>query len=112
MKGDLISPVMFLNKEPLVNISNFSSFTMLISVVSKVFIAVCKFKKSQADPIEAATNYLMKMMQEEAFSLDLAYLKDKNSSVEVPPLVSQFNLFLDEHGIIHANRRIDEECGT
>ena len=34
VKSDLISPVMFPKKEPLVNISNFSSFSRLISVVS------------------------------------------------------------------------------
>ena len=43
--GDLISPVMFPNKEPLVNISNFSSFFRLISIASKFFTAVYKFKR-------------------------------------------------------------------
>ena len=108
VKGDLISPVMFPNKEPLVNISDFSSFSRLIGVVSKFFTAVYKFRKSQADPVVAATNYLMKVMQEEAFPLELAYLKDKNSSAEIPPLVKQFNLFLDDHGIMRTKGRIDK----
>ena len=89
VKGDLVSPVMFpVNKEPLVNISNFSSFSKLIGVVSKLFTAVGKFKKSRADPVEAATNFLMKEMQEEAFPHEVSYLKDRSSSGEVPSLIS------------------------
>ena len=45
-------------------------------------------------------------MQEEAFPLELAYLKDRNSSVEVPPLIKQFDLFLDEYGILRSKGRI------
>ena len=109
VKGDLISPIMFpVNKEPLVNISNFSSFTKLIGVVTKFFSAVFKFKRSSSDPVEAATNYLMKTMQGEAFPLELSFLKDRNSSSEVPSLVKQFNLFLDEHGVIRSKGRIDK----
>ena len=109
VKGDLISPVMFpVNKEPLVNISRFSSFSKLISVVSKFFTAVFKFKKSRADPVEAATNYLLKVMQEEAFPLELSYLKNRDSSGEIPSLVSQLNLFLDSHGVIRSKGRIDK----
>ena len=50
----------------------------------------------------------MKTMQEEAFPLELSFLKDRNSSSEVPPLVKQFNLFLDEHGVIRSKGRIDK----
>ncbi|XP_064111443.1 uncharacterized protein LOC135218931 [Macrobrachium nipponense] len=108
VKGDLISPVMFPKKEPLVNISNFSSFSRLISIVSKVFTVVYKFRKIQADPVEAASNYLLRLMQEEAFPLELSYLKSRNSLVEVPPLVRQFNLFLDDNGIMRTKGRIDK----
>ena len=107
-KGELVSPIMFpVNKEPLIDISKFSSFSRLISVVSKFFTAVHKFSKSSTDPVEVATNYLMKVMQEEAFPQELAYLKNKDST-EVPTLVSQLNLFLDEHGVIRCKGRIDK----
>ena len=108
VKGDLISPVMFPKKEPLVNINNFSSFSRLISVVSKVFTVVHKFRKIQADPVEAATNYLIRLMQDEAFPLELSYLRNRKSSSEVPPLVRQFNLFLDDSGIMRTKGRIDK----
>ena len=45
-------------------------------------------------------------MQEEEFPLELGYLKDPKSAVDTPNLVSQFNLFLDKHGIIRSKGRI------
>ena len=47
-------------------------------------------------------------MQEEAFPLELGYLRDPKSAVDTPNLVSQLNLFLDEHGIIKSKGRIDK----
>ena len=108
VKGSLLTPVMVPNKEPLANICEYSSFSKLIGVVTKFFTAVFKFKKSTADPVIAATNYLMKTMQEEAFPLELDYLRKQDSSIQVPPLVSQLNLFTDEQGVIRSKGRIDK----
>ena len=108
-KSELITPALGPAKaEPLVNICKYSSFSKLISVTTKLFIAVFRFKKSNADPVEAATNYLIKLMQKETFSVELAYLSSPNANFEVPQLVNQLNLFLDEHGIICSKGRIDK----
>ena len=108
VKGNLLNPVMVPNKEPLVNICEYSSFSKLIGVVTKFFTAVFRFKKSLADPVSAATNYLMKTMQEEAFPLELDYLSKRDSSAPVPLLVSQLNLFIDEQGVIRSKGRIEK----
>ena len=110
-KSELITPVLGPAKaESLVNICKYSSFSKLISVTTKLFIAAFRFKKFNADPVEAATNYLIKFMQKETFSVELAYLSSPNVMFEVPQLVSQLNLFLDEQGIIlskgHINKNV------
>ena len=108
-KGELITPVLGPAKtDALVDICKYSSFSKLIGVTTKLFTAVFKFKKSLADPVEAATNYLIKVMQHETFDLEISYLQNPNSMAEVPKLVSQLNLFLDEQGILRSKGRIDK----
>ena len=47
-------------------------------------------------------------MQKETFSVELAYLSSPIANFEVPQLVNQLNLFLDEHSIIRSKGRIDK----
>ena len=108
-KGDLISSVLGpVKPSPLVDICKYSSFSELLGVTVKIFTAVHKFKKSKADPVGPAINYIMKLMQEEAFPLELKYLRDPESTSDIPRLVSQLNLFLDKHGVIRSRGRTDK----
>ena len=89
-KSKLITPVLRPAKaEPPVNICKYSSFSKLISVTTKLFIVVFRFKKFNAGPVEAATNYLIEWMQKEIFSVELSYLSSPNTNCEV----SQLNCF-------------------
>ena len=109
VKGELVSTVLgYAKATPLVDICKYSSYSKLVGVVTKVFTAIFRFKKSSADPVEAANCYLVSLMQEEAFPLELGYLRDPKSTVDTPNLVSQLNLFLDKHGIIRSKGRIDK----
>ena len=51
------------------DLCKYSSYSRLLGVTIKAFTAVFRFKKSAADPVEAANNYLISLMQEEAFLL-------------------------------------------
>ena len=92
---------------PVVDVYRFSSFSELLEYTVSIFKVVVRFKKSKADPTRAAINYLMSLMQREAFPTELSYLKDPKGA-EVPPLVKQLNLFLDNHGVIRTKGRIDK----
>ena len=108
-KGELVSIVLGPAKAaPLVDLCKYSSYSRLVGVTIKVFTAIFKFKKFSADPVEAANNYLISLMQEEAFPLELGYLKDPESAVDTPNLASQFNLFLEKHEVIRSKDRIDK----
>ena len=109
VKGELITPILGPAKPtPVLDICTYSSFSKLIGVAVKFFTALNKFKKSQSDPVLAATNYLIGLMQDEVFPREIEYLKNPSAALECPPLVSQFNLFLDEHGIVRSKGRIDK----
>ena len=57
VKGELITPILGSAKTvPVLDMSKYSSLSRLISVTVRFFSAVHKFKKSQADPVLAATN--------------------------------------------------------
>ena len=108
VKGDLINVAIAVPvSAPLVDIHKFSSYSELLRFTGRIFKAVFRFKKSNEDPSKAAVNYLMGLMQGEAFPTELNYLKDPKSA-EVPPLVKQLNLFLDKSGIIRTKGRIDK----
>ena len=50
----------------------------------------------------------MKEMQEEAFPHEVSYRKDRSSLGEMTSLISQFNLFLDEQGVMRSKGHIDK----
>ena len=76
MKGELVSPVLGpAEAAPLVDLCKYSRYSRLVDVTIKVFTAIFRSKKSSAEPVEAANNYLISLMQEEAFPLELGYLK-------------------------------------
>ena len=83
----------------------------MIGATIKFFSAVHKFKKSQADPVLATTNYLIRLVQDEVFPREIQYLNHPNSALEVHPLGKQLNLFVDDHGIIRSKGRIDKNVG-
>ena len=109
IKGDLVQAVLLQTEVvPLIDITSFSSYSALLGFTALIFKAVLRFKKSDADPVKAAFHYLMGLMQKDAFPSELDYLKNPNSTSDVPCLVKQFNLFLDENGIMRSKGRIDK----
>ena len=108
VKGELISAVVGQSKPaPAVDISRYSSYSKLLGVTSRVFQYMFNLRKSEADPIKAATNYLIKQMQAEDFASELDYLRNP-AGKDAPRLVSQLNLFLDDLGIIRSRGRIEK----
>ena len=80
VKSELITPVLSLAKtEALVNVCKYYHISKLTGASVKVFIAVLK-SKSKVHPMEAATHYIMMIMQEEAFSLEPEYSNNTNST--------------------------------
>ena len=92
---------------PLIDVEHFSSFSELIRVASLVFKAVNIMRKVDRDPVKDATNYLLRQVQQEEFSVELDYLKSP-SNKESPALVFKLNLFIDEFGVIRSRGRIDK----
>lgn len=111
--GDLISPILNPNPVPkaleVVDVSKYSSFTKLIRIMTNVYKFLFRIRKLDLDPVEAAMTYLMKKVQGEAFPEELEYLKSDNvSSLAVPKLVINLNLFLDDKGLIRSKGRIEK----
>src|SRR5678816_4507688 len=93
---------------PIINISRYSSLSTLLRVCSLLF----KFGVSALSSIECdkkARLFLLKVMQQESFSVELRFLNDKSNpaSAKAPPdLVSRLNLFLDDSGLIRSKGRL------
>ena len=108
IKGELVNTVLAqAESAPVVDVNKYSNYSELLEYTVWIFKAVHRFRKSDADPVRAATNYLMGLMQRDAFPSELSYLKDPEGA-EVPPLVKQLNLFLDDNGVIRTKGRIDK----
>ena len=108
-QGELVNPVLNVSDpEPILDIRKYSSFTFLLGVMVKVCKFIVRVKKVNRDPVEMATNYLLKQMQSEEFSREIAYLKSPSAFNETPKLVSQLNLFLDQKDLIRSKGRIEK----
>ena len=57
------------------------------------------------DPSSRAKIYLLKIMQQQSFPTELAYLQSRRGK-EVPELLKNLNLFLDKREIIRTKGRI------
>ena len=108
------------NKIDIIDITRYSSYSMLLRVVTRVFMAVNIFKKFQinkkcisateCDRIESrksAFRYIIQQNQNKYYPDVIAYLQDR-SQHNAPPIVFQLNLYLDENNIIRSKSRIDK----
>lgn len=71
----------------------------------KVYEFVYKIRGKLQDFTQLATNYLFKSIQEQAFPLELDFLRCPERK-PIPAKVGQLNLFLDEAGLIRSRGRM------
>ena len=106
--------------QPIVPFDRYSKLNKLIGVTSKMIEGLCKFKLlkdnhmnllwGNSDPHKSAKIYLFKIMQSQCFSEELDYLRNPQNK-QVPILVSNLNLFIDEFGVLRSNGR-SGKCST
>ena len=94
--------------EPLVDVERFSSFSKALRVTTLVFKAIFKMRKLEEDPGRVAKLHLLQHMQRDCFPNELAYLSlpDCDKPKDVPNLVNNLDLFLDDKGLIRSRGRI------
>ena len=90
--------------EPLVDVDRFSSFSKALRVTTLVFKAIFKMRKLEDDPESVAKLHLLQHMQRDCFPNELAYLPlpDCDKPKDVPNLVNNLDLFLDDKGLIRS----------
>ena len=74
-------------------------FDKYSDVTTNIFKIRNKLKHVDLDPSSCAKIYLLKIMQQQSFPTELAYLQSPQGK-EVPESLKNLNLFLDERGII------------
>ena len=94
--------------EPLVDVKRFSSFSKALRVTTLVFKAIFKMRKLEEDPGSVAKLHLLQHMQRDCFPNELVYLSlpDCDKPKDVPNLVNNLDLFLDDKGLIRSRGRI------
>ena len=108
--GDKIEP-----RSPLVSFERFSKFLKLLNCTNLIFRCL-KMKKclkeetmmrlwGTTDTLEISKLHLVKAMQAEVYSQELAFLKGSKRN-GIPARVREMNLFLDAYGIIRCDGRI------
>ena len=100
--------------QPIVPFDRFSKLNKLIGVTAKMleFLSKLNILKDKnfnilwgnLDPHKCAKIYLFKLMQSQSFPEELAYLRDPKNK-QVPNLVSNLNLFIDEFGVLRSDGR-------
>ena len=106
--------------QPIVPFDRFSKLNKLIGVTARMLEFLNKFNIlkdnhmnllwGNLDPHKCAKIYLFKFMQSQSFPEELAYLRDPQSK-QVPNLVSNLNLFIDEFGVLRSDGR-SGKCST
>ena len=115
-KGSVVAPLIV--NEPLIEVSNYSSYNTLFSSTCRFFEAVNAFKKlikkekGEDETIDVkvqAFNYLIKQMQSSYYATEIEFLSSDNPRARTaPPLIHQLNLFLDKSGILRSRGRIEK----
>ena len=92
----------------IININKYSSFEGLLKCTAYLFKFLNKIK--DCDPKKKALEYWVKVAQGEWFQKELDFLNNPNklNETNIPPLVANLNLFLDEKGIIRSRGRISK----
>ena len=87
----------------ILNINKYSNYEQLLRKTEYLFTFVSKFKGY--GPKKKASEYWIKNAQAEYFDKEISFLKDNldnNSSKNIPPLVLNLNMFIDENGILRS----------
>ncbi len=86
----------------------YSSLNKLLNVTSNVFKFILRTTgKTDINPYKKGLDYWLKNMQSFCFNKEIIYLKNPNNK-NVPVLVKDLNLFLDEKGLIRSKGRISK----
>ena len=91
-----------------VDFCKFSSWNKLISVVTMLFVFIrVALKHINYDAPSKARQFIIKKIQHECYSDEIKFLSSP-SSKNIPVLVNQLNLFLDDNGILRSRGRINK----
>ena len=86
-----------------IKVKDYSELNKLLRVTAYLFKPFGN--KFGGDPHEKALNYWVKEVQQSCFHKEIEFLKNKKSD-KAPPLVENFNFFLDEKGFLRCRGRI------
>ena len=99
--------------QPIVSFDRYSKINKLIGVTAKMLSALNKgkllkdetliFRWGTSDIWQCAKIYLLGVMQQQRFSVELDYIRDPKG--KVPTLVNDLNLFIDDSGLLRSAGR-------
>ena len=92
------------------DITRYPSYSMLLRVMTRVFMAVRTFKREESDRNEArkkAFQFIIAQSQNKYYNDIRTYLQNRTQN-NAPPIVFQLNLYLDENNIIRSKSRVDK----
>ena len=92
----------------LISIDKFSSLHKLLKVTSYVFKYANYYLKQNLVPYNKAKLYWIKLMQKQCFSREINFLLNSPNSRNIPNLVNQLCLFLDQDGVLRSKGRINK----
>ena len=100
--------------KPVFDITKFSSLKKVYGVTEKIMKFVANSLKRNSDNVyDHAKEYWLKLMQEESFPEEIKFLKNLNKSntkinekTNVPKLIKDLNLFLDDNNLLRCQGRI------
>ena len=98
--------------KPMIPFERFSKLTKLIKATAFVskFIDKCKHNKDCLESDHITKLYLSKVMQEQTFFKEIAYIKNPKEN-KIPDLVRSLNLFLDSDRLLRTDCRIANTSG-
>ena len=96
---------------PLLPLDKYSDLNKLLRVTSLVFKFIKKIRKLPFDAVlcrDEARIYLIKCAQRIHFCSEIEFLTSSRDKTNVPPLVLNLNLFLDENFVLRSKGRLDK----
>ena len=90
---------------PVMKFEKFSSWAKLMRVLSYEFRFMLALKKSLDEPGLSARVYLLTLVQSLFLSKEKTFLLNP-ANHEVPPLLANLDLFLNDRGLVRSSRRI------
>ena len=96
------------NEEHVMPIDKYSNVHKLWRITALVILFICKLRKKPTDfqrSLDSAKVHLVKKEQQIFLAKELSFLN--KTCKEVPPLVNNLNLFLDEQGIVRCRGRLN-----